>query len=283
MKAVSSTDLRWQPYPGQRSPVTQYQALLRGSQGHPGNFEFYMVRYGEGGSYSPRHRHNFEQFRWAFDKPLNFAPDRDIPPGQLGYFPEGAFYGPQVNNEGTEMLIVQFGGPSAQGYVSLDSLAHGTAELKNKGEFNKGIYTYFDAEGRKFNKDGYEAVWEHVSGRPVKYCTPRFDAPVVINPEAFDWLPIKGTEGVRERKFGTFNERGTAAAQLKIDAGATFRAEHIAAERLLFVLSGKLQISNAIYSTKSSFRLFGQEELEATAIEETFLLMFTMPDFSDVK
>jgi hypothetical protein len=64
---------------------------------------------GSEGNFSPRHRHNFEQLRWAFDQPVNYSPKLDLPPGQLGYFPEGAYYGPFTLPPGTQWLIVQLG------------------------------------------------------------------------------------------------------------------------------------------------------------------------------
>ncbi len=281
MRTISSDELKWIPYPGQRASVTEMQPLFQGDPDAPDNFEMYMIRYGEGGSHSPRHRHNFEQFRWAFEQPLNYGPNQDIPPGCLAYFPEGAYYGPQTNKHGSVMLIVQFGGASGQGYMDVQKLKRGTQELKAKGDFVRGVYTWTDDAGKKHNQDAYEAVWEHMSGRPLQYPRPRYSAPVLIEPDAFEWLPVAGATGVAMRRFGIFNERGTSAFQLRIAAGATFAWPAQSAVRLVYVLSGQLGVAGMNFPAKSSMALASRETADFRAIDEAVLLVFTMPNFHD--
>ena len=281
MRTISSDELKWIPYPGQRASVTEMQPLFQGAPDAPDNFEMYMVRYGEGGSHSPRHRHNFEQFRWAFEQPLNYGPNQDIPPGCLAYFPEGAYYGPQTNKHGSIMLIVQFSGASGQGYMDLQKLKRGTQELKSKGEFVRGVYTFTDASGKKHNQDAYEAVWEHMSGRPLKYPKPRYSGPVLIDPNAFEWRPVAGASGVQIRKFGVFNERGTSACQLKLAAGTTFSWPVQPAARLVYVLSGKVEVAGMDFPARSSMVLSSGEKAEFRAAEEAILLVLAMPNFTD--
>ena len=281
MRTISSDELKWIPYPGQRASVTEMQPLFQGAPDAPDNFEMYMVRYGEGGSHSPRHRHNFEQFRWAFEQPLNYGPNQDIPPGCLAYFPEGAYYGPQTNKHGSIMLIVQFGGASGQGYMDLQKLKRGTQELKAKGEFVRGVYTCTDASGKKHNQDAYEAVWEHMSGRPLKYPKPRYSGPVLIDPNAFEWLPVARASGVQIRKFGVFNERGTSAGQLKLAAGTTFSWPLQPAARLVYVLSGTVDVAGMDFPARSSMVLSSGEKAEFRAAEEAILLVLAMPNFTD--
>jgi hypothetical protein len=277
MKTASATALNWVPYPGQRSLHTKYKPLLQGIAGVPDNFEMYLICYGEGGSHSPRHRHNFDQFRWAFDMPLNFAIGGDIPPGHLGYFPEGMYYGPQTNLEGTQMLIVQFGGVSGSGYMTNEALRQGTLELRAKGEFIRGVYTSSDETGKRFNKDAYEAVWEHMAGRRLEYPPARLSTPIVIDPEAFSWLPVG--EGVAKRPLEIFNERGTAAFQFRLLADAWHELHVEPATRLLYVLSGNLLIEDVPYPTGSAIGLYNGEGAMITASEETLILGFTMPNF----
>src|SRR5271165_4603582 len=46
------------------------------------------------GFYSPRHRHNFDQFRYVVYGETNISKGRDLHQGEIGYFPEGTYYGP---------------------------------------------------------------------------------------------------------------------------------------------------------------------------------------------
>lgn len=278
MRAQAFDLLDWQPYPGQRVGSTQYKCLLRGEAGAADNYELFMTHYGSGGSQSPRHRHNFDQFRWAVKDPLNFSADRNIPSGQLGYFPEGAHYGPQRSSEGNEMLILQFGGASGHGYLHNNQLMQGTGELKEIGEFNKGVFTYYDTTGRKFNKDAYEAVWEHVSKRKIEYPTPRFDVPIIINPEAYNWTASEDS-GTQVRHFGTFNERGTSAFQYRFGEGSTCKLSAEPNKRLLIVLSGSLIIEDKRYGPLSAIEIMAGSEGSLHASEETQLLGIGLPSF----
>ncbi len=281
MKSASAENISWTPYPGQRSKTIEYKGMLQGEPGTPDNYEMSINRFGVGGSISPRHRHNFDQFRWAFDEPLNYSPKLDVPPNRLGYFPEGAYYGPQDIVEGSPMLIVQFGGASGQGYMSWKELMRGTEELKQKGEFVRGVYTSVNEEGNRFNKDAYEAVWEHVHGRPLKYPTARYREPVVINPEAFEWLPVRNCAGVTQRALGTFSERGTSAFQLNIPAGALYSHAQVPNITLMFVLAGKVRAGNEEYVAQAAFSVSAQEDAQIAASADTLVLGFRMPDFAD--
>src|SRR5260221_13693184 len=66
--------------------------LLEGRRGDPGNFE---LRYNEieAGYETPRHRHNFEQVRWVFEGKWTLAKGRYVRAGEVGYWPEGVYYG----------------------------------------------------------------------------------------------------------------------------------------------------------------------------------------------
>ena len=282
MRIAVEEELGWTQYPGTRSVTIRYKPLLQGNPIAKDNYEMAYESFGPGDSFSPRHRHNFEQFRWAFDEPLNYSPKLDVPPGHLGYFPEGAYYGPQTILSGSHMLIVQFAGPNGYGYMSWEALARGASELQQKGEFVKGIYTYTNAEGKKVNQDAYEAVWEHVNGRKLEYPPARYREPVVIKPEAFPWMPVKGAAaGIMSRNFGVFNERGTSAYQVMIPAGASYRHAAVPNVNLFFFLSGRGTIAGEAYSPKSGVDLLVNESVEVAAWVDTVILGFVMPSFAD--
>ena len=280
MKITAADELQWASYPGQRSPTITYKPLLKGTPGTPENYELTINSFGEGGSFSPRHRHNFEQFRYALGTPLNYSPGLDIPPGQIGFFPEGAYYGPQTIVEGSLMLIVQFGGASGSGYLSVDQLMQGTNELRLRGEFNGGVYTTINAAGKRTNQDGHEAVWQYVSGHPVHYPAPRYREPIIIQPEAFQWSSHEGQPGVDRRLFGVFNERGASASQYRLAQGATLTLPSTGGSVLVFLDSGQLEIEATPYSAYTAIEVSHGETATLTALEDSVLLTFTMSDFS---
>src|SRR5450759_299051 len=93
-----------------RSGVLRKQHILTGDEKSLGNFKFGLM-YQVGDFASPRHRHNFDQFRFQLEGECDFDRNGTMKPGTLGYFPEGAFYGPQTSDKPTVTAVVQFGGP----------------------------------------------------------------------------------------------------------------------------------------------------------------------------
>jgi hypothetical protein len=283
MKAVSIEDLSWQPYPGQRSTTTEYLPLHQGEPGKPDNYELTIVRIGADGNFSPRHRHNFEQIRWAFNHPVNYGPKLDLLPGQLGYFPEGGYYGPFSIPPGTEWLIVQFGGLSGAGYLSWQELMRGYLELKELGEFKDGVYRSVKPGGKAFNKDGYEAIWEHVHrNTPIEYPTPKYPEPVIMNPAGFEWRVDPEDDGVSRRMLGTFGERGPSAQLVRLPPGGHYGGARHSGTSLLAVVSGKVVTQDRSFPTRSAFALAPNEraELSATRDAEAQLLVMNLPVFS---
>ena len=112
---------------------------------------------------SPRHRHNFDQFRFQLEGDLNFARDGKMTPGMVGYFPEGASYGPQTSEATAMTIVLQFGGASGGGYLSRQETKQATNELKELGTFDGGVYRRNEGVPGKRNMDGFQAIWEHVN------------------------------------------------------------------------------------------------------------------------
>lgn len=197
--------------------------ILEGTPGTPGNFSLQIgiaPNY-----YSPRHRHNFDQVRYQLDGDFDFATDGVMKVGSIAYFPEGTYYGPQSGAAANSTLVLQFGGASGSGYVSPEQYEKAAAELAKHGTFAKGIYTRLAAEARKINKDAYEAVWEQVNGRPLEYPKPRYQHPVFMDPENFDWIELDERPGVSTKRVGEFSERGTRIAFLKVAPAGTLDLE----------------------------------------------------------
>jgi len=102
-----------------RAGTTHLRHLLDGEVGTRGNFMLGIWK-SEGDFFSPRHRHNFEQYRYVLDGELNYNRNGKLTKGMLGYFPEGVMYGPQSQDPDkfSLALILQFGGTSGSGFLS---------------------------------------------------------------------------------------------------------------------------------------------------------------------
>src|SRR5580693_3584274 len=210
MKIVQYDDVEWKRGLQHRGGTFHYRHLLNGTPGTLGNFQLNIGQL-EGDFASPRHRHNFDQFRIQLEGTMNFDRNGKMAAGSVGYFPEGAPYGPQ-SSEGTSVTaVLQF------------------------GSFEGGIFRrHDDVEGRR-QTDGYQAIWEHMNGQRMEYPKPRYRDPIMLDPANYEWLPVDGMPGVSEKPLGSFTERQCGAAIIKLDRGATYRA----GERSVYlVLSG---------------------------------------------
>lgn len=216
-----------------RQGVIKAYRLVEGEPG-PGNFALRLVNIA-GEFMSPRHRHNFDQFRMQLEGTYSYAADGVFTPGSVGYFPEGVYYGPQTSSGDTWNLLLQFAGASGSGYTSEEEGNRAAAALKEKGVFEKGVYTWYKPDGTKVNQDAYEAVWEHVHGRKLEYPKPRYDRPVFIRSDRFDWVPVRERPGVESKPIGVFTERESTVTLYRLAAGARLE---LAGPSLVFVLAG---------------------------------------------
>ena len=64
------------------------RTLVEGEPGTPGNFKFSLSRLGTDYS-GPRHRHNFDQYRFMIEGESDYGQDGPLKAGMLGYYPEG--------------------------------------------------------------------------------------------------------------------------------------------------------------------------------------------------
>ncbi len=259
----------------QRQGTFIFHRLAEGEPRTPGNFIFEMVETTTD-FFSPRHRHNFDQFRYQLEGEFDFDRNGRMKPGILGYFPEGTPYGPQTSSVRSLTLVLQFGGASGSGYMTQHELEAGTAALKSQGVFEKGVFRRNDDVEGKRNMDGYQAVWEFVNKRPMVYPKPRYHDPLMMDPASFAWVPLDGAPGVSEKPMGVFTERRTEAFFLRLDPGASYRA---AGRRLYFVVSGNGDIGGTAYAKRTTLFADTGETATITAGAPTELLVLGLPRF----
>ncbi len=245
-------------------------------EGKPGSASNYFLQQAEtlGDFVSPRHKHNFDQYRFQLRGTFEFARDGVMTPGVVGYFPEGTPYGPQTSAEDSIALVLQFGGASGNGYMSEEELTSSVVKLKETGEFNNGIYTRYMPDGSKINQDAYEACWEFNSGRKLEYPAPRFQTPVFMNPENFAWVDSHDEEGVATKTLGSFGERRTDVGFARLAPGAVMTAK---GARLFFVLSGEGTLENHAWQPETAVELVSGEEGAFHARTESELFFIGLP------
>jgi hypothetical protein len=240
------------------------------------NFQLYIINATEDFT-TPRHRHNFEQVRIMLRGDFEFGPEQVQRENTVGYFCEGTFY-TQNGRTDSEMLLLQVAGASGQSYMSPRQLREGITELQAQGEFRDGIFHWQDASGASRSRDSYEAIWEHMFERPLAYPRPRYAGPVIIDPQAFSYVPVPGSEGAALKQLGIFNERGLGIAMLRLAAGASFTPDTDRA-RILYALSGSGQVGGSDWSAGSSAFIPRAERAEFRADEESEFYVFGLPLF----
>lgn len=250
--------------------------LLDGQQGTPGNFSLQLSLTPDT-YFSPRHRHNFDQVRYQIEGEFDFASDGVMKPGSVAYFPEGTYYGPQSSSSRSLTLVLQFGGASGNGYMSTEQYDRAAAELREFGTFANGAYTVITPEGRKVNKDAYEAVWERVNGRPLVYPPERYSRPVFMEPRNFSWMPIENQPGARSKSLGEFSERRSQIAFYRVEPAAQFRLE---GNSIYFVASGTGNAGAQDFRAHATIYLQDRTPATLSAREPVELLRIGLPQFS---
>jgi hypothetical protein len=279
MQIVHADQVEWKRGLQHRGGTFHYRHLLNGTPGTPGNFQFNIGQL-EGDFSSPRHRHNFDQFRFQIEGTMNFDRNGKMATGTFGYFPEGAPYGPQSSEGRSTTVVLQFGSASGSGYLSREEVYAGTEELKKFGTFEGGIFRRNDdVEGRR-QRDGYQAIWEHAHGERMEYPKPRYRDPIMVDPANYEWLPVTGMPGVTHKPLGTFTERKCGAELIRLTRGSSYRAE---ARSVCLVLSGAGVIGAEPYRPLTAFHVDEDEHADIVARDDTEFVRLMMPDLTGLQ
>ncbi len=276
MKIVQGEEIPLQRGLEHRGGMFHFRRL---AEGDPGTMENFNLSYGEigGDFYSPRHRHNFEQIRFQLQGVLDYSRDGKLTPGMVGYFPEGVSYGPQTPTpeEQAVTLVFQFGGASGSGYISRNESKIAVDALSKTGIFEDGVYRRNEGEDGKRNLDGFQAIWEHVNQRKLEFPKPRYDHPVFMDPDNYQWLPVDGAPGVSEKLLGVFTECRTEARFLRLDPGASHQAR---GRGIYLVLTGAGAAEGEDYGYLTTLSLDYDENATFLANKATEILHVGLPD-----
>jgi hypothetical protein len=252
------------------------QYLIHGETGSPGNFVFGIYNQ-NGDFFSPRHHHNFDQWRFHLE---GENPGMGMRPGVLGYYPEGAFYGPSKAEQPTATVLVQFGGPSGSGYLSQEQVYAAGDAMKALGRFEGGVYHRNEGVPGKKTMDAFEATWEFANKRKLVYPQPQYAAPLLIDTNNYRWMPLDGAPGVEEKAFGTFTDCKIRAGRYKLDPGATFRAT---GRGLFLVLSGAGSLEGEPFRKLTALYLDSGESAAFAAQETSEILLLGLPDVARMR
>lgn len=277
MQVVHGQDIPWSEQEERhRISSLGFKTLFKGVEGDPNNFRWVLSR-NDGEYSSPHHRHSFDQIRFCVKGSANIAPGKTLHEGDVGFFPEGTPYGPQKDAGGGRItLVFQGGGASGLGYMSSVELRRGLEELEKLGTFEGGRYR-FHGQPETAARDSYEAIWEHVFGRPLEYPPQRYDEAILMRTASFVWLPDAGATGVSRRRLGTFTERQTRLEMIRLDQNAKIKIGEPGAMVLAFVVTGSGGGSAGPWRQHSAFRIEAGETVELASAELSELHVIVLP------
>ncbi len=260
----------------------QLTRILEGEMGSPSNYVFDLARFER--YYTPRHTHNYEQVRYCLKGEYPVTMSKVIPQGWISYHPEGTYYGPQDVDttlaEGPAVLTVQCGGPSGQGFRTGRQTREAIAAMvaEGKGRFEDGAYITIGDDGTERVQDGYEAMWEATNGRPLVYPPQKYDDIILMNPEAFAWVPRADEPGVDERILGAFGEGQIRIGFYRLAPGATHTFPTRPVPTVLWSQSGTVEIDGQQFPPETSVALDGGDAaLAVTAVDEAVLYFVELP------
>jgi hypothetical protein len=257
--------------------------ILTGDEESLGNFVFGLY-YQSGDFYAPRHRHNFDQWRYQIEGEVGFGRHGVMKPGTLGYFPEGSWYGPNDHPNEPDApnttLLIQFGGPSGSGYPSQNQVYRAYEEMQKFGRFEKGVFHRNEGVPGKKTQDSFHATWEYLSGRPLVYPKPQYDGPIMMETGNYRWMPLAGAPGVEEKSFGTFTDCAIRSASYKLDPGASFTAT---GRGIFMVLSGRGTLAGEAYRQYTAMYLETGESATYTAAETTEIMLLGLPEIARIR
>jgi hypothetical protein len=285
MQIAHADTTPWSPVRSVRGGVIRFKNLLDGQERTPNNFSL-VIADTDVSFKSPRHRHNFDQLRITLQGSTNYGPHENIEVGDVVYFPEGTYYGPQdqqLTKASSVAMVIQFGGASGNGYMSTRELFDGQKKLEAVGRFEGGVFRHgAPADGARKNQDAYEAIWEDQNGRPIEYPRPRLSQPVHFRATHFPWQPVTGQDGVSRRELGRFGERDVHLFVLRLESGVSCVLPPTAQQRLLFVLCGSGRVGGddgERWAPHSAAHLDAGEAPHLRVEETTELLVLELPRF----
>jgi hypothetical protein len=276
MHIVDTTELTWDPIVPNTRGGDIYRKMIRGAEGVGGvDYDVRIERFsgGEGTYKSIRHRHDFEQLRFAVSGRMDLGFDA-LEEGDVGYFPANAYYGPQECGDAL-ILIAQWG----DHYITKERSDTAVAELKETGEFKDGFYQSVDEQGRPYKIDPLNAIWEKVFGQAYVPQAPRYKQPVLMTPSAFGWSSPDGA--TRHRRLGVFSEISLEISTVQWVQDGPLHvqlAENDHRPTLLFTTAGTFTRDSLSFGPMTGVWIEPGESIKFEGSAESELLMVHFPE-----
>jgi hypothetical protein len=248
-----------------KGPIRMTTEAIDDRESGVGLRTFYSEGFEGSTFYSPRHRHNFEQIRYMISGEIVYG-NQTFGPESCGYFPESVYYGPtKEEGAGTVYVVLQFPAPSGAPMItSREDSARASKELRDLGVvFEDGIATWPD--GRK--QDGYEIVFERLTGMKLEYAPARYDSPIFVEGKNFPWQSA-GQPGVTYKHLGYFNEIGPCVSLVHLEPGAETEAGKLGCYQVRFVVDGEVEYADQPCPTGSALYYPPDKPYEATTSEK---------------
>ncbi|MGB0629671.1 MAG: hypothetical protein ACPGRZ_03165 [Alphaproteobacteria bacterium] len=274
MRLIQASEKQWRGNQlRHRKGKILIKRLIEGEAGSPENYGLHIGRE-SAEFFSPRHRHPWDQIRYCISGSVPIGPGKTIDAGEIGYFPEGLHYGPQEGPERT-VMVLQFGGASGKGYLNRDEVNRAYDELSEVGEFVNGVFRRTRGRGKR-NLDGYEAIWQHLTGAPLVFPQPRYGESAIMKPAHFAWR--SGADpGLEQKNLGRFSDRGTDITVYRAAPGKRRvlpGADHL---RIVFVMKGRGKCGRKSYKRHTAIEFAPGDTAGFTPEVRTELLCMTLP------
>jgi hypothetical protein len=280
--AVRLAELPWEAVSRGRVNAIRRKRLPMESSVPGATFEYSYSVVPEG-YFTPRHRHNFDQIRYT-TYGVQSTGLGDLAPGECGYFPEGAYYGPQQQKGECGCLVLQFQGARGEHLLSNEEMNATYQKMIAAGaKFENGVYTAKKPDGKKVNKDSYVAIWEEHEGRKLSFPKPRYREPVMMISERFRWVADRKRRGVETKHLMTFTEYKNEIGFLHLLPGAQVEALRQPEVELRYLLEGAVEYGGRRFEKDSYFFLPAGAQVEAMRTEAgaTFFCL-TLPMISEL-
>ena len=183
----------------------------------PDGFNFWLARTvqndeGDDAFQSPRHKHTFQQIKFAEKGAIDVSPGQYINEGELGFFPKGAYYGPQHREKGLTIIVCQYGfnGEHQRGEYWESRRGEVLERLKARGVIENGLFIERDpATGETKTRDSVDALYDEryrmLKGKPLTIPEPTYDAPILIHPGNSSYY--QAAPGVELKQLGHFYDQ----------------------------------------------------------------------------
>ena len=272
MFILETESIPWEPVTGNhRTGNIRRKFVREGELARGVGYTCDLVHYHRGAEVftAPRHRHDFSQIRMTIEGTTDYGDSQIGDAGDTGYFPAGAFYGPERFEE-AEIFLIQW----SRDWVTREKSDAAFKRLSERGRFEGGHYITTDDNGAEVRKDGANAVWEEVNQRQQVIPTPKYATPILMHPAGYDWEPAG--EAAQVKDLGHFTEDDINVTVHRWEQGGTIP---LTPERtqIVWVADGSVRIGDRTVGARALFFSDAGEAHEVEGVDAGSATILRMP------